>query len=443
MAPDVWTTGRLTHARFGWVMFGEYDDMRVLGALLLAAGLVANPNFTCAAEFTYSESTSQDIARRLDVPVFYTVPESAWLELPKTINTTDQLIEFRYPKYKDNAAHVGLRIVKTKRVGFSKRITQSGLIQTGDILLSFRPEWGGAGTYPNIQLGVSHAGMAYLAPNGIIRHMDNPMDVETLGRGDFTSEHYHTLKFMHVIRPRGLTEAQRKNLAAWAQQLANRTKQVYPTQVAFNKDYNNPKYRSGKSPEFVKTFGQAALGQSTSSGQPLDLFCSEFAWSLLALRSCDPGDGSVFQSSRIPSCIKPAMTPMRATGSFITSRSRFTKAGLADGPLLVVDALQLPNSERDALLDSVFIEDTSRAAKMSEGHRQVAKDMQPKFEPLKTYYKAVEKGGMSRIQAYFISRGFRRSMPDNYSPTSYLINTLLPSNNTSRTMDYVATIMFE
>ena len=80
---------------------------------------------------------------------------------------------------------------------------------------------------------------------------------------------------------------------------------------------------------------------------------------------------------------------------------------------------------------------------MSEGHRQVAKDMQPKFEPLKTYYKAVEKGGMSRIQAYFISRGFRRSMPDNYSPTSYLINTLLPSNNTSRTMDYVATIMFE
>ncbi|MGD9669914.1 MAG: hypothetical protein AB7U75_12770 [Hyphomicrobiaceae bacterium] len=417
--------------------------MRVLGALLFAAGLAANPHIARAAEFIYSETASQDMAKRLDIPVFYTLPESAWLALPKTIDTTDRLIEFRYPKYKDNGAHVGLRIVTTKRVGFSKRITQSGLIQTGDILLSFRPEWGGAGIYPNIQMGVSHAGMAYLAPNGIIRHIDNPMDGETLGRGDFTGEHYRTLKFMHVIRPRGLTEAQRKNLAAWAQQLASHAKQIYPKQVAFNKDYNDPKYRPGKPLDFVKSFGQAALGQTTVGDKPLDMFCSEFAWSLLALRSCDPADGNAFQGGRIPSCIKPALTPMRATGSFITSRSRFTKAGLADGPLLVVDALRLPNAERDALLDSVFVEDTSRAAKMSEGHRQVAKDMQPKFEPLKKYYKAVEKGGLSRIGAYFISRGFRQSMPDNYSPTSYLINTLLPSNNASRKMDYVATIMFE
>ncbi|MCB1505916.1 MAG: hypothetical protein KDJ47_13145 [Hyphomicrobiaceae bacterium] len=417
--------------------------MRALCILYVAAGLAANPCAARAAEFTYSENSSQDIARRLDIPVFYALPKSAWLELPKTINTTDRLTEFRDPKYKDNSAHIGLRIVSTKRVGFSKRITQSGLIQTGDILLSFRPEWGGAGVYPNIQMGVSHAGMAYLAPNGIIRHIDNPMDDETLGRGDFTGEHYRTLKFMHVIRPRGLTDAQRKNLAAWAQQLASRVKQIYPKQVAFNKDYNAPKYRPGRSLDFVKSFGQAALGQTTASDKPLDMFCSEFAWSLLALRNCDPVNGSAFQGGRIPSCIKPAMTPMRATGSFITSRSRFTKAGLSDGPLLVIDAMQLPIAERDALLDTVFTEDTSRAAKMSEGHRQVAKDMQPKFEPLKTYYKAVEKGGMSRIQAYFISRGFRRALPDNYSPTSYLINTLLPPNNRSRTMDYVATIMFE
>ena len=69
--------------------------------------------------------------------------------------------------------------------------------------------------------------------------------------------------------------------------------------------------------------------------------------------------------------------------------------------------------------------------------------MQPKFEPLQKYYKDVEDGGFNLIQAYFIGHAFRNAMPDNYSPTSYLINTLLPSNNSSRTMDYVATIMFE
>lgn len=417
--------------------------MRALSALLFAAGLAAGPQIARAAEFVYSERTNQEIARRFDIPVFFTLPATAWLPLPKTINTTDRLIEFRYPKFKDNAARVGLRIVATNRVGFSKRITQSGLIQTGDILLSFRPEWGGAGTYPNIQMGVSHAGMAYLAPNGIIRHIDNPMDDETLGRGDFLSEHYRTLKFMHVIRPRGLTEAQRENLAAWAQRLASGTRRIYPRQVAFNNDYNEPKYQPGKSLDFVKFLGQAALGQTADGGKPLGMFCAEFVWSLLALRGCDPDAGHVFQGGRIPSCIKPALTPLRATGNFIVSRSRFTKAGLADGPLLVIDALRLTNAERDALLDSVFTEDSTRAARMSEGHRQVAKEMQPKFEPLEKYYKDVEEGGFSRIEAYFISRGFRKSMPDNYSPTSYLINTLLPPHNSSRTMDYVATIMFE
>ena len=34
-------------------------------------------------------------------------------------------------------------------------------------------------------------------------------------------------------------------------------------------------------------------------------------------------------------------------------------------------------------------------------------------------------------------------IPENYSPTSFLINTLLPANNVNRTMDYVATIVIE
>jgi hypothetical protein len=34
-------------------------------------------------------------------------------------------------------------------------------------------------------------------------------------------------------------------------------------------------------------------------------------------------------------------------------------------------------------------------------------------------------------------------VPDNYSPTSFLINTLLPPDNANRTMDYIATIAIE
>ena len=109
----------------------------------------------------------------------------------------------------------------------------------------------------------------------------------------------------------------------------------------------------------------------------------------------------------------------------------------------MIDAMKLATAERNDLLHKVFVENPGQAAKMSQGHRDVAKEMQPKFEPLQKYYKDVEDGGFNLIQAYFVGHAFRSAMPDNYSPTSYLINTLLPSNNSNRTMDYVATIMFE
>ena len=81
---------------------------------------------------------------------------------------------------------------------------------------------------------------------------------------------------------------------------------------------------------------------------------------------------------------------------------------------------------------------------MSAGHKKVAEAMQPKFEKLKDYYLGVSGGGVvQRLRARLISSGFNRAIPENYSPTSYLINTLLPPDNVNRTMDYVATIVIE
>ena len=89
------------------------------------------------------------------------------------------------------------------------RLGKSGLFQTGDLLLTFRSEWGGAGAYPNVQMGISHTGIAYVK-DGELHNIDNPLNEEYLGTGmraDLTSEHYSTLNYIHVIRPRDLTDA--------------------------------------------------------------------------------------------------------------------------------------------------------------------------------------------------------------------------------------------
>ena len=47
------------------------------------------------------------------------------------------------------------------------------------------------------------------------------------------------------------------------------------------------------------------------------------------------------------------------------------------------------------------------------------------------------------IEAKMIGGAISRAIPENYSPASFLINTLLPRDNAYRTMDYVATILIE
>ena len=417
---------------------------KVLRRSAVVAGIVLGASPLVAAEFTYNEKTNADIARRLDMPVYFALPASARLTLPKSINTTDRLIDFKHPDAIGASGNVGLRVIAAKRAGFGQRMAKSGLIQTGDIILTFRPEWGGGGAYPNVQMGVSHTGIAYVK-DGVIRQLDIPLNAEYLGgnyAGNFDSEHYRTLKFMHIIRPRGLTEAQKATIIAWATRLNAGARKVYPSQISFNDDYNAPKYQSGRPLGFVKHLAQIGLGQNPP-GQT-SMFCSEFVWSVLALRNCDPAKtGDAFSGGRIPSCVTPVMSPMRATGNVVSLRTRGATVGLAEGPLLVLDSLKLPAAKRDPLIDSMFVEDPKIIAKMSEGHREVAQTMAPRFAPLKQYYKSAAAGGWRRASALVTSTAFRTAVPDNYSPTSYLVNTLLPSNNSNRTMDYVATVMFE
>jgi hypothetical protein len=384
------------------------------------------------------------MAKKLKIPVYFALPASARATLPSGFDISDNLVDFKHPDGQSAQGDVGLRLVVAKRAGMAKRLAKSGLIQTGDILLTFRSEWGGAGAYPNVQMGISHTGVAYVK-DGTVYNIDNPLNAEYLG-GDFksqlTSEHYRTLNFIHVIRPRNLTDAERANILAWATRLTGSAKKVYPSQLAFNDDYNAPKYSSGKPVNFVKQLAQIGLAQNPPG--KVDMYCSEFAWSLLALRQCDPAtSGEEFKGSRIPSCVKEIMEPMRATGDYIFKKSKGSYSGLADGPLMVIDSMSLPDERKTELVKSIFVNDPKKMAKMSSGHRDVAEDMQPRFEKLETYYMGVVDGGWQQWRSRAMRLLFNRQVPDNYSPTSYLINTLLPPDNSNRTMDYVATIAIQ
>jgi hypothetical protein len=420
--------------------------MNVLGLALgfAAVGTALSAPPVASKEFTFDEKANKEMAQRLKIPVYFAVPASARGALPKNIDTTDRLVDFKHPDGKGAQGDVGLRVVVAKRAGVAQRLGKSGLVQTGDVLLTFRSEWGGAGPYPNVQMGISHTGVAWVK-DGVAHNIDNPLDQEYLGpgnRGEFNGSHYRTLQFIHIIRPRNLTDAERANIVAWASRLTSSASRVYPKEISFNQDYNAPKFKSGRPYDFVKQLGQIGLGQDPPGN--VGMFCSEFAWSLLALRDCDPTKSAdAFKRSGVPSCVKPIMEPMKATGDYITRRGRSANAGLAEGPLLVIDSLKLPNAERDKLMHTVFVENKAGLAKMSVGHRQVAEKYKSDFEKLEAYYLGVNGAWGPTLKARLISSGFRSGIPQNYSPTSFLINTLLPANSNYRTMDYVATIMFE
>ncbi len=419
--------------------------MPLLRVVLVAAALAAGAASVAANDFTFDEKVNERMARKLNIPVFFAVPASARAELPDDIKTSFKLIDFKHPDANGASGEVGLRLVIAKRSNLAKRLAQSGLVQTGDLLLSFRTEWGGAGPYPNVQMGISHTGLAYVK-DGKVHNLDNPLNEEYLGRGlrgDLTSEHYRTLDYMHVIRPRNLTEAQRKNLVTWASRMNAAASRVYPSQISFNQDYNAPKYRPRRSLDFVKRLGQIALGQNPPG--TIDMFCSEFAWSMLALRNCDPDKtADDFNGSRVPACIKEPMRPMKATGTVVPRHRRSSYSGLADGPLLVVDAMNLPAEERAKVLHSIFVERPDGLKKMSEGHRTVAQSMAPQFARLERYYAGITGRFWQNWWARLLGTGFNfAGIAENYSPTSYLINTLLPADNKNRTMDYVATIVIE
>ena len=117
--------------------------------------------------------------------------------------------------------NLGLRLVHLKKSyqatrRASETLGENGVIESGDILLSLRPAWADTLAYAHVQLGISHAALAFVVEmNGkkYVHSLESPMSYSSF----LDSPHqYGDLDAFHILRPT-LTEAEKSNLKAMGQ----------------------------------------------------------------------------------------------------------------------------------------------------------------------------------------------------------------------------------
>lgn len=412
-------------------------------SLTAAAGCAA-PTDDADAESTQDAVTSSpDSAKLLDVPFYFSVPKAA-------ITTEVNRAAYSYPTVWNPSTEVkeaGLRVIAIKQAGTSpsakkiarqdmaKQLAKAGVLQDGDIALTFRPELQGTLAYPHIQMGTTHASLVY-TKDGQAYNVDSPLDGEYVGQ-------FNTLHFaggtsasgtvdmgtdaLHIIRPAGFDGTRRAQLQKWASAVAQN--RAYG-KVKFQKDYLTPIFASKQmtTTQTVTELGKIILNEGTME---LPMYCSEFAWHMLALSNCseaqirDAGPEGA-------ACVKPVFAPMQLAATDAQS------TGLAEGPL--VSVLAAPAAARADLVTQIFAAG-GNGGRLSSGHRAVAEQVAPLMSGLAQYYGARAQGAtaeMTSAAAGQLNAGVQ-NVP-NYSPTSFIVSAVQPEG--LRKMDYVATVVF-
>jgi hypothetical protein len=303
-------------------------------------------------------------------------------------------------------------------------LAQSGLVQTGDIFLSFRPLWDRTLAYAHMQLGVSHSAIAFVVSQGsekFVMTLESPISYSSPMDAP---EQYPDLDAIHVVRP-DLGDQQKRNLEKWARLVFTKR-----DQFTFFTDYSLPMYKRGvanvsKPEDEISLLANVALGRSNTK---FESYCSEFVWSLLGLRNCDPSN---FNGQ----CVRPI---------FATSDGMLTGivpqlgggAGLVQGPEAALAGSSLPKPDQAKVLtESVFVDvltDPSQlAGRMSSGHIKVAEDNRENMKMINGYYHAGE--------PETVANGLNQAVSDNISPTSFMIR----SNAGLDDLKYVGTIVFD
>ena len=182
--------------------------------------------------------------------------------LPKTIETTDRMIDFKHPDGKGAQGDVGLRLLVAKRAGPRPASGQERPRADRRPAADFPIRVGRRGCLSECADGHQPYGRRMGQGRRRAQHRQSSQRGISgpRNRGELNSEHYRTLQFIHVIRPRNLTDAQRANIVAWATRLTGSAKRVYPKELSFNQDYNAPKYRAGQARRVRQAAGTDRIG---------------------------------------------------------------------------------------------------------------------------------------------------------------------------------------
>jgi hypothetical protein len=419
---------------------------------LAAASGCAAPTDEADAEASHDAvTTSPDASKLLDVPFYFSVPKTA-------ITTELNRRGYSYPTVWNPSTEVkesGLRVIAVKQAGASpaakraarqdmaRQLASAGVLKDGDIALTFRPELAGTLAYPHIQMGSTHASLVY-TKDGQAYNVDSPLDEEYVGQ-------FNTLHFaggtnsvggtetgtdaLHILRPSGFDDARRAQLQKWASAVARN--RAYG-KVRFQKDYLTPIFASKRmtTTQTVTQLGKIILNQGTMD---LPMYCSEFAWHMLALSNCseaqirDAGPEGA-------SCVKPVFAPMQLAATDAQS------TGLAEGPLASIMAA--PAADRARFITQIFACPDANTpgceasgGRLSSGHRAVSEQVAGLMPGLAQFYGARAQGAtpeMTSAGASQLNAGVR-DVP-NYSPTAYIVSAVQPAG--LRKMDYVATVVF-
>ncbi len=305
-------------------------------------------------------------------------------------------------------------------------LARSGLIQTGDILLSFRPLWDRTLAYAHMQLGISHSAIAFIVSDAetgeeFVMTLESPISYSSPLN---YPQHYSDLDVIHVIRP-SLDETQTRNLEKWARLVLNKQ-----DRFEFFTDYSKPMYTRGiggvETPEDqIKLLAEVLIDTSQSK---FVSYCSEFVWSFLGLRNCSP---DVFNAN----CITPLFGTSNGmmTGIFPKMAGN---AGLVQGPEAALTGGNFSTEARKSrLTESIFVDVVSNPSdlegRMSAGHRKVAAENREGMKIINGYYANGE------LEA--IASAVNEILVDNVSPTSFLIR----SNSKLDGLRYVGSIVFD
>jgi hypothetical protein len=397
---------------------------------------------------TDAVTTSRAADRLLDVPFYFSVPKSS-------IGVTLNRPQYPYPTVWNPSTEVedaGLRLIvinqggqepskkKVARIDMAKRLAKAGVLQDGDVALSFRPNLAGTMAYPHVQMGVTHASLVY-TQNGEAFNIDSPLDGEYVGQ--FSTLHFTGgvsasgsrdagTDALQIVRPKNMDGTRKASLQKWIGTLKSNLARIngQRAQVKFQSDYLKPIFAATglTTQQTVTTLGKIILEDDKTTKLPM--YCSEFAWHMLALSNCSE-EQIRSAGPEGASCVDPVFEPMQLVS---TTEGQI---GLAEGPLQNI--LIAPPADRAALIGKVFA--TGNASGLSSGHRAVAEQVAPLMDGLAQFYSAKAQGAPAQMLAAGgeqLNAGVGNI--GNYSPTAFLANATLPAG--VRALDYVATVVF-